>query len=91
MKNIKLEEGEIKELSYLNIMRACINEPARDGLSVDEMRKRIRVLDKLTDGIVELELEDDDFNTLKDIVNKKRWPMPHKNIIEFVDYINSIK
>ena len=86
-----LMAGEHK-LTYVDLIRICVNTKV-DGFSTDEMRKRIRILDKLDipspDG--NINFEDADFETLKLCIKKMRWDVIHKDIIAFEDYINNLK
>ena len=63
------------------------------GASIDEMRKGIRVLDALDDhrciGSDVLELEDADWEHLKQKVEKLPWAMVDRRFIQFHDDITA--
>lgn len=68
--------------------------PTNKGLGVDEMRKRIRVLDALdnkhglnTEGW--FAFEDADWQILKDCLKEAEFVVVHKDIIEIADRIDN--
>jgi hypothetical protein len=103
MKYIQLKSGKEKvdlgpqndidlEYNTLNYIKAVINNRPADGFTVEEMRRRFRVIgavEKLKEGATKLELEDQDFETIKTCVNQFKWGVMAKSIMEFVDQINS--
>jgi hypothetical protein len=74
---------------YREVIKNVINgvDP-REGLSVDEMRKRLRVVDALEacDGPV-LELEDADYELLARKVREMKWIVVDRVIVDFCDDI----
>ena len=93
MKHIELKtiEGMHDEkplkIAYLDQLKAVMSVP-QDGRSADlsEVRRSIRVLDALEscDGKV-LNLEDADFEFLKQRVFAARWPIISPLVIQFVE------
>jgi hypothetical protein len=99
MKIIKLSKGKETislgaqndvdlEYSTVDYIKAVINNRPQDGFSVEEIRKRFRVIDtveKLEEGAEELQLEDQDFEVLKQCVNQFKWGVMANSILEFAD------
>ena len=56
------------------------------------MSKIIKVINTIEDVKIggKVELEDADFEVLKEKTNSTKWTMIHKDIVSFTDYINSI-
>lgn len=112
MKSIKLKAAEdqiggakIIFTTYELLRTAVNNTPEQGGFSVDEMMKRLRILDKLDeykdaftgndkDKILEseavLELEDSDFEKLKTLFAQVKWGVISKFIVDLSQEINSI-
>ncbi len=81
------------ETNYAQLIKACVNVPPKEGFTVDEMRKRIRLIDA-TENIGDnksFEVEDADIEVLKPCVKAMRWIILHKDLIEFVDYIMALE
>jgi hypothetical protein len=75
-------------------MQSVCDHPPQGGWTKDEMKRRLRIEDVL-DYVTEndekvIELEDSDFNNFKALLDKKVWPIKHKGIVEFDDYIKSL-
>lgn len=84
-KTTELPNGEEK-LTYFELAKSCVNVPPQQGFDVQEMNKRLRVIEKLEGEKVEM--EDADFDTLKQCVNDMKWGVLHRDISDFVKYIN---
>jgi hypothetical protein len=84
------EEGNV--LSYSDLALLSINAPVKEGFTVEDIRGRIKVLDKLTDANAEdvVELEDAESNVLKMAVAAMKWNLIHKDIISFCDYVKEM-
>jgi hypothetical protein len=99
MKTIKLSKGKEKislgaqndvdlDYSTVDYIKAVINNRPQDGFGVEDIRKRFRVLDaveKIEEGSEELQLEDQDFEVLKQCVNQFKWGVMANSILEFAD------
>lgn len=93
MKNIPLKtvevpiDGQPKKLSYKAQLIEILRTPsASNGADYDEVRRSIRILDKLdeTKGDT-LQLEDADFEYMKQRVLNARWPLIDKYVMAFVE------
>ena len=94
-KTITNKPTEIKvnneSLDRNNLFKLVTNFPSEKGIAVSEMRLRMRILDaieKANGG--NLELEDNDFNTLKTLFNNFGWVQPHKDILEMADHLEEV-
>lgn len=86
-KNLKIP-GDVDK--YSGLIMVCMRNPPQGGYDVEEMRKRIKVMDVLDKGEETLEFEDADFECVKQCVKSMRWASIHKEILEFVDYISGL-
>lgn len=113
MKSIKLKaieenlgNGKIIVTTYDLLRSAVNNNPEQGGFSVDEMVKRLRILEKIDehketfsytgdmpDGFLNressLDLEDSDFEKLKELFLRMRWGILSKSIVELSKEINN--
>lgn len=96
MKNIILKLTSIKEMdkevSYVDLMKVCLNKPVREGFSLSEMEARLKVLKKineLTPSEVSLSLEDAEAAKLKECVEAMVWGALHEDIVEFVNTVKT--
>ena len=92
MKNIPLKTVEVEDgskLMYDEIIRSVVRQPLdpQKGVGIDEMRKGIRILDKLDASTEVLELEDADYNHLKEKVEGMTWGMVDRNLMGFIDTV----
>lgn len=106
MKTITLElpkrviNPQIKpgSLSGFELIKIALNQQPQGGLSTSEIRKRLKVFDKLEsvkslfeiNGIAELALEDAEFETLKSCYKETTWAIAEPAITEFEDLLNSL-
>lgn len=85
--------GEAIEATYVAFARSCLDNPPQGGFTLDEQRKRLRVLDAL-DGVAEdgvVVLEDGDAEKLQECVKAMRWAMMAKPILEFAEAVADMK
>jgi len=86
-----IPNGEDKFLDYTTLISLCINQQSEKWYTIDEMKKRIRILDILEKSDKKIELEDADFEKVKELVNTMPWAVIKKDIVTFVEYINNQK
>ena len=106
MKSIKLKVakedigGRPTFMTTYDLLKSAINNPEQGGFNVDEMMKRLRILEELekhkekfsikegefTDDKLQLEdtlqLEDSDFDKLKDLFGQVKWGIVSRFIID---------
>ena len=91
--NIKMqdESGKTEFMDYKKLIQICINNPPKNGWTTDEMRKRIKIEDKLENVEVggSVELEDAEFEKLLQCIMIP-WQFMHKDVIGFEDYLKSL-
>lgn len=93
MKYIPLRTVEASEngtaVDYGDAIRTVIRQPLdqQRGVSIEEMRRGIRILDKLDGSTGTLELEDADYDHLKQKVEAMSWGMVDRNILDFIDTV----
>ena len=90
-KKTKIRGQDEEMLTYIDLVRVCVNAVKQGGFTVDEMRKRQRILDavdKEKDG--KMSLEDEDVKILKGCVAQMKWLTVHKDVIAFSDYIKDL-
>jgi hypothetical protein len=75
--------------TYADLCMVCVNRMPDGGFTVDDMRKRFRVIDQLDKADGHIEVEDADYALLKTLVNGFRWPAMSAEIVEFVDDVNN--
>ena len=94
MKSIKMGKA-IKigqnDTDYKELIKSCLERTPQGGFSIDQIRNRIRVLDKLKGAKVNLKLEDAEYSTLVDAVKNMRWALPHAYIVQFHDAVMNAK
>jgi hypothetical protein len=95
MKLIELKtlpgEGQVPEVVYATVLREVIKRPLdpQRGAEIAEIRQSIRVLDAIDKANGVLELEDSDYEHLKQKTLAMPWNMIDRRIIEFVDDVTS--
>lgn len=86
-----LKANKDRHLSTLDLIRSVLEQRPQDGFSVDEMRKRIKILDKLEDsgeGSSVIEFDDQEFALISQLAKSFKWGMLDKFIVEFADSLN---
>ena len=83
-KETTIENGD-KKLTYFDLAKTCVNVPPQAGFDVQEMNKRLRVIEKLEGE--KAEFEDADFETLKQCVMEMKWGILSREVSDFVKYI----
>ena len=85
LKTIKVQEGA-PETNYKEFIKACVNYvKAGDGVTAEDQRKRLRILDAVEASGEELTLEDADAANLKDLVSKMIWSLVSPALVQFCD------
>jgi hypothetical protein len=87
----KDEQGNEIKADYKWLASQCVGMTPGDKLTVEEMRKRYRILDAIEKADTEILLEDADFEKLKSMVIGFQWWFMSPNLIEFEDYIKELK
>lgn len=92
MKTVSIRKhGKNPNLNTKNLIISALENPTEGGFSVTEMRNRLKVMDKvdaLNEESTVLELEDAEFETVKNAVKQVKWAILDKFIVEFDDSFN---
>lgn len=77
------------DLEWAEIVKQVIRKPLNPerGVEIEEMRKSIKILDILDKSNGVLELEDADWEHLRDKTVKMQWGVIDSRIIKFVDEV----
>lgn len=90
----KIELKQIEKLDYRELLKALVTAPAaRNGsMSLDEMRRAVKILDALDRAGDTLLLEDADWVFVKDRVANAQYVRADSKIVDFADHvINAVK
>lgn len=98
-KKIKLKSKDIEingkpsKFDYGETIKAVLRTPGASGLSLEDMRQSIKIIDRLEsngNGLVDrLTLEDSEWNYLKQKLQVFRWGFAHQAIIDLCDAVNN--
>ena len=80
-------DGQVGDLDYKLQIKQIITMPvqSQSGISVEDLRRCIRVLDALEKAGDTLDLEDADFEFLKGRILSAKFAFAHPAILQFVD------
>lgn len=89
---IVTKEGDSeRKMTYLDLLKLIMNQPPANGYTISEMRQRLKIFAELVeDKKNKINLEDADFTVVKKCVLEFKWAQPHKDIVEFVDHLESL-
>jgi len=75
------------DIVYAEVLREVVRRPLdpRAGISIDEMRQSLRVLDALDAANGTLDLEDADYDHLKAKLLGMQWNVVDRRILQLVD------
>lgn len=87
--------SEDKMVTYANLVSTSIsNFNMQNLVTVGQMRNLVKIGDIVDKAIAEesetFELDKDCLASIKQIVTDSKWPVIHRDIVEFVDYIESL-
>lgn len=85
------ELPEVQSMMYADLAKLCIDSPPQGGFTVDEMRKRLKIAERLDTANARIELEDAEFDKLRELIGQYRWGLMHPDVIAFVDAIEGAK
>jgi hypothetical protein len=83
------ESEEIPAMNYQAVLREVTRHPLdpRQGIDIAEMRQSLRVLDAIDAANGTLELEDADYQHLKQKLLAMPWGMVDRRILQLVDEV----
>jgi len=80
-----------KTMNYGDLIKSCISIPWKDGYWLEEMKILLAVSNKIEKDVKEFEFENQEFNKIKEKVEAMKRLVFDKDIIDFLEYIQSIK
>lgn len=89
-KTTEIKVSEEESLTYADLLKICIDKPLREGITLDEMRRDLKILGVIKDAKDVLEFEDDDFKVVKEAVATSKWAVRHADLLDFASYIESL-
>lgn len=92
VKNTEIKLSETENADYAWLLRSALRRTPEGGATVDLMRKRMPILDKLEDAEVgnKVDFTIGELNAIKDSVKTMTWGFLDKDLITFTDYIESL-
>lgn len=93
MKKLENKKIDIREglATYADLVKGVADYvPRGTGLTVLEMKKRLRLVEAAEKAKESIELEDEDVKKLQEIVPTVEWIFNHKAIVEFTDAVASL-
>ena len=85
MKRITIRNGD--NVKSVDIFRNVLSVN-QQGMSIDDIRKRIRILDvidELDESDTFMDLEDLDYLTLKNAIQTQKWVVADRNLLRIID------
>jgi len=86
-----LDKNKDEKMGYFDLFKIAVENKGQDGFTIQEMRKRLRVIEALEKNTEKVELEDGDFETLKACFDAMKWGIISKDISEVDTYLKEIK
>lgn len=82
---------ELKVLDNLSYKSTLVHilQQAPQGMDLDDMRRRLRIIELLESSNGTLELPDDDHQYVLRLVRAWKWPVAHSEILQFVSDMES--
>jgi hypothetical protein len=86
-----LEAPNSPTISYADVLVEVVRRPLnpQQGIQIDEMRKSIRLLDALDAANGTLELEDADYQFLKQKLDNMGWNIADRRIVQLIDDVGN--
>lgn len=75
---------------YGDLILLVINNPGQAGFSIAEIKQRLQIASAIGENAT-INLEDVDFALVKTLLAAFKWAQVNKEVVEFSDYIDSIK
>lgn len=89
-KQTALPLNESVNAKYADLLKVVVDQPVKEGVSLSEMSRDLKVINKLQDAEDFVEFTEEEFNLVKQKLALHRWPMRALELVEFGDYINSL-
>lgn len=76
---------------YSDFAKECLGSAPAQGVNINEMRQRIRVLDAIEKANGTIDLEPADLPLFKKCVSEMQWIIVSAGIVEFVNDVEELK
>lgn len=92
LKNITLTEAteDTPAVTHAGLVKAVLERPPQGGFGIVDIRKRLRILDKLNDAEDVIAFEDAEAELVQQCVQSHRWPVIHADIVTFCDSVETM-
>lgn len=77
-------------LSRVELLKLVVNHATERGITISDMRTRMRILDVLEGSGDNINIEDADFTLMKKLFDQYGWLQLHKDIIELADHLDEL-
>ena len=75
--------------TYADLLISILNRPPQKGVTLKEMRRDLKLLDKLEDASNEIIFTDEEYKHLLELINSSEWAIKHKDILDFAEYFEA--
>ena len=76
--------------SYADLLTSLLNRPLQKTVTLKEMRRDLKLIDKLEDADEIIEVTDEEFKHLAQLVETSEWAIKHQDILDFSEYFESL-
>ncbi len=92
LKNVttELKKTETELTTYADLVRSVNNFTPEGGFNKNTMKLSLKIDEKLEQANGKIELEDAEADYLKGIVSKYPWAIKHKDVLAFVEAVESM-
>jgi len=87
----KLDKTNDEKMGYFDLFKIAVENKGQEGFTIQEMRKRLRVVEALEKNNKKAEMEDADFETLKACFDAMKWGLVSRDISEADTYLKELK
>lgn len=86
--SIKLDAE--KFIRYSDLLFGLLNKPVESGYTTSDMRRDFKIMDKLEIATDSIDLEDSEFSYIKSLIPGAKYPIRHRDLVVFEEYILSL-
>lgn len=77
-------------VDFSKLLTMCINQIPQGGANAKEMRENFRIFDVIEKEGKDFSFEDADILIIKSRVSSMKWGFQHRDLIDFIDTIESL-
>lgn len=90
-KTTTISKSEDTQARYGDLFAALLNKPLSKSTDLKSMRRDLRLLDLVESNSDSITVSDEEYEYLASLVENSEWLIKHKDILDFADYIESLK